>query len=93
MIKIRSWFAFFVSFWIGLSNLTYAQNCIAPPAGLAHWWRAEGNGFDTVSVQDAVLLGGVQFTSGKVGTAFLLSGSGDDYIALPQNLFPRPSGS
>ena len=69
----------------------HGQNCLVPPVGLAHWWRGEGNGFDTVSVQDAVLLGGVQFGEGKVGTGFFLTGSGDDYIALPQNLFPMPA--
>ncbi len=67
-----------------------AQNCTPPPAGLIHWWRGEGNGFDTVSLGDGVLIGGVQFTAGKVGTGFLISGSGDDFIALPQNLFPMP---
>jgi hypothetical protein len=68
-----------------------AQNCTLPPSGLAHWWRGEGNGFDTISIQDAVLIGGVQFTAGKVGTGFLFSGSGDDYIALAQNIFPMPT--
>ena len=87
----RRWFALTVSLWIGFSSFVHAQNCLTPPGGLAHWWRGEGNGFDSISVQDAVLLGGVQFTSGKVGTAFLLSGSGDDYIALPENLFPMPN--
>ena len=69
----------------------YAQNCTLPPPGLMHWWRGEGNGFDTVSIQDGVLIGGVQFTAGKVGTGFLFSGSGDDYIALAQNIFPVPA--
>lgn len=71
--------------------LANAQNCTSPPWGLAHWWRGEGNAFDTVSVEDGTLIGGVQFTNGEVGTAFLFSGSGDDYIALPQNLFPMPA--
>ena len=67
-----------------------AQNCTLAPSGLAHWWRGEGNGFDTISIDDAVLIGGVQFAPGKVGTAFSFSGSGDDYIALPANIFPMP---
>src|SRR3954471_2325534 len=72
----------------------YGQNCVVPPSGLAHWWRGEGNGFDTISVQDGFLIGGVQFGAGEAGTGFSFSGSGDDYIALPQNLFPMPdSGS
>ena len=68
-----------------------AQNCTPPPPGLVHWWRGEGNGFDTVAYGDAVLIGGVQFGPGEVGTGFLVSGSGDDYLALPQNLFPFPT--
>jgi hypothetical protein len=76
---------------MGSSLIAPAQTCLVPPAGLAHWWRAEGNAFDSIAVQDAVLLGGVQLAPGKVGTAFSLSGSGDDYIALPPNLFPMPA--
>lgn len=83
-----------VSLPLGSPQNGVAQNCLPPPPGLVHWWPGEGNDFDVISVQDAVLLGGVQFTAGKVGTAFLLSGSGDDYIDLPENLFPMPvSGS
>jgi len=77
--------------WLTSAIAVHAQNCILPPSGLAHWWRGEGNGFDTVSVQDAVLVGGVQFAAGKVGTGFLFSGSGDDYIALAPNIFPMPT--
>jgi hypothetical protein len=77
-------------FWLGPAFLALAQNCTVSPSGLAHWWRGEGNGFDTISIDDAVLIGGVQFAPGKVGTGFSFSGSGDDYIALPANIFPMP---
>jgi hypothetical protein len=87
---LRSWIALATGFWVVWAGLLQAQNCIAPPYGLAHWWRGEGNGFDTISIQDGVLIGGVQFAPGKVGTGFSFSGSGDDYIALPPNLFPVP---
>src|SRR5689334_4497287 len=71
--------AFASSFWFVSAFFSQAQSCLAPPPGLAHWWRAEGNGFDTISIQDGVLIGGVQFAPGKVGTGFSFSGSGDDY--------------
>jgi hypothetical protein len=45
-----------------------------------------------LSIEDGVMVGGVQFAPGKVGTGFWFSGSGDDYIALPENLFPMPTG-
>jgi hypothetical protein len=67
-----------------------AQTCLPPPAGLTHWWRGEGDGFDSIALADAVLVSGVQFSAAKVGTGFLISGSGDDYISLPQNIFPVP---
>ena len=88
---LRSLVAVAGAFWIALAAPVSAQNCTVPPSGVAHWWRGEGNGFDTVSVQDAVLIGGVQFAAGKVGTGFFFTGSGDDYIALPQNIFPMPT--
>lgn len=80
-----------VYLWLTVAAVVHGQTCIAPPQGLVHWWRGEGNGFDAVGLADSVLVSGVQFTPGKVGTGFLISGSGDDYIALPQNLFPVPA--
>src|SRR5262249_43021641 len=84
-----------MAFVIGLGAISSvhleAQDCTPPPSGLTHWWRGEGNGYDTISIQDGFLIGGVQFAPGKVGTGFSFSGSGDDYIALPQNLFPMPA--
>jgi hypothetical protein len=89
---LRRWLAVAASLWMVASALcAYAQTCTPPPSGLAHWWRSEGNGFDAVALGDGVLIGGVQFAPGKVGTGFLISGSGDDYIALPQDLFPMPT--
>jgi len=90
MRTLRGLIGFTLTFWIICPTRLQAQNCIPPPSRLAHWWRGEGNGFDTISIQDGVLIGGVQFGVGKVGTGFSFSGSGDDYIALPQNLFPMP---
>src|SRR5690349_2444585 len=91
MGMLRSLIALAGTFWIVSAVCAHAQSCTLPPPGLTHWWRGEGNGFDTVSVQDAVLIGGVQFAAGEVGTGFLFSGSGDDYIALPQDIFPMPT--
>jgi len=34
---------------------------------------------------------GVTFASAEVGQGFVISGSGDDYVALPQNVFPFPA--
>lgn len=90
MRNLLRWMALAACGWVAASLPVQAQNCLPPPAGLVHWWRGEGNGFDSISIQDAVLIGGVQFAPGEVGTGFSFSGSGDDYIALPQNIFPAP---
>ena len=86
---LRSWAA--LAAILCSAPFVHAQSCLPPPSGLAHWWRGEGNGFDSVSIADAVLVGGVQFTNGEVGTAFFISGTGDDFIALAENLFPMPA--
>jgi hypothetical protein len=44
--------------------------CTPAPAGLAGWWRAEGNAEDTVGSSAGTLVGGAEFTVGKVGRAF-----------------------
>ncbi len=75
---------------MALATFAPAQNCTPAPAGLVHWWRGEGNGFDSVALADGVVIGGVQYATGMVGSGFAISGSGDDYIALPQNVFPVP---
>jgi len=45
--------------------------CVAAPAGLVGWWRAEGDGADFASDNTAVLLNGVGFTNGRVGQALI----------------------
>jgi hypothetical protein len=44
--------------------------CTPPPSGLVGWWKAEGNGNDSVGTNNGTLLGELSFTSGKVGQAF-----------------------
>jgi Concanavalin A-like lectin/glucanases superfamily len=90
MRSSHSWQAIAAILSIAGAALAQAQNCLTPPAGLVHWWRGEGNAFDTISIDDGTLLGGLRFAPGKVGTAFLISGGGDDYIRLPANIFPVP---
>jgi len=66
-------------------------SCVPPPAGLIAWWRGEGNGLDSAGTNNATLVGDVGFTNGLVGQGFVISGAGNDYVALPQNVFPFPS--
>src|SRR4051794_22908769 len=59
-------------------------NC--PPAGMAAWWPAEGDGVDIVNGNNATPTGGVAFVSGKVGQSFQLNGT-SAYLRVPANPF------
>jgi len=75
---------------IWLSAASQSSSCIMPPPGIVSWWRGEGNGLDAVGINHGTVNGGGGFAPGKVGRAFSFSGSGDDFIGLPVNLFPMP---
>jgi len=45
---------------------------LAPPAGLAGCWRAEGDALDALGMSDGVPVNGASFAPGQVGQAFLL---------------------
>ena len=54
---------------------------VPPPAGLVAWWRAESNTLDTIGINDATAMSQpALYMSGKVGTAFSLSGG---YLQVP----------
>jgi hypothetical protein len=60
------------------TSLSSAQpsNCTPEPTGLVSWWKAEGNGVDSISgntAYAALLPDGVNFAPGKVGQAFQLN--------------------
>lgn len=54
---------------------TAAAACVAPPAGIVAWWRAENDTTDTIGTDDATLKAGATFAPGKVGTAFSFDGT------------------
>ena len=70
------------------------NTCLTLPSGLVSWWPGDGNANDIQDGNDATLLGGATFTSGKVGQAFSLDGI-DDKVAdstptgLPLGNSPR----
>jgi hypothetical protein len=59
-----------------LAALSVGQ-CIAPPAGLVAWWRAEGNALDSAGTNNGTLVSGATFAPGEVGQAFSFSGGND----------------
>lgn len=80
-----------VAIVLGSWNWADAQSCVTPPQGLIAWWRAETNGLDSAGTNNATLVGGVGFANGEVGQGFSMSGGGNNYVALPTNVFPFPT--
>lgn len=60
--------------------LTFASHRSPALAGLVGWWNGEkdaaGKAIDLVNTNEGTIVGGVQFTAGKVGQAFDFSGAG-----------------
>jgi uncharacterized repeat protein (TIGR01451 family) len=72
-----------------LSVTTAPPQC-AGPAGLVAWWKAEGDALDSAGASHGTLINSATFGAGKVSQAFSFDGA-DDYVALPDNLFPLPA--
>jgi uncharacterized delta-60 repeat protein len=49
--------------------------CAPVSSGLVSWWPGEGNANDVAGTNNGVLQGGVSFTAGEVGEAFVFDGS------------------
>jgi streptogramin lyase len=62
------------------------------PAGLQHWYQAEGNALDSQggSAFHGTLVGGVTYAPGEVGQAFSFDGS-TGYVQLRSNFLPYPT--
>lgn len=72
----------FIVLWVATCALVRTAvfadtNCVAPPAGLVSWWRAEGSGLDEVGGNDGARSGDVGYIGGRVGQGFLFDGNSD----------------
>lgn len=52
-----------------------AAGCVAPPAGMLAWWRAEGDAKDAAGTNDGTLRDGTTFGVGTIGQAFTVDGT------------------
>ncbi|MFO1478199.1 MAG: LamG-like jellyroll fold domain-containing protein [Verrucomicrobiota bacterium] len=50
-------------------------SCAPPPAGLAGWWKGEGNPQDSAGGNNGLVLGNLSYAPGKVGSAFVMNGT------------------
>jgi len=76
-------YSVYISNPVGSTNSTNAiltvlpaPPCTAPPTNLISWWRGESNAVDTVSGNNGTLSGGAGYGPGRVGTGFLMNGTG-----------------
>ena len=80
-----------------LANITFAgadNSCVASPAGVTAWWKADGSANDATGVYNATLGGDVSFAAGEVGQAFRFDGTQSPYVSLPAGAFPvEPSNA
>jgi hypothetical protein len=59
------------------NGYTYVVGCVAAPANIVGWWRAEGNAADSVGTNNGTLASGATTAAGKVGQAFTFDGVND----------------
>lgn len=71
------------------SRAALQQTCAPRPNGLIAWYRAEGNGDDSVGTNHGTLRNGVTFTTGKVGQAFQFNGGSE--VAAPNSPSLNPA--
>jgi hypothetical protein len=75
---------------------TFSLQVYAPvlaPPGLAAWWRAENNAFDSIGTNNGILSNGVTFVTGKVGYAFNLDGFSNNVQVLSPSAVLNPTGA
>jgi hypothetical protein len=64
----------------------------APPAGVAGWWRGDGNGTDLIGGDTATGANGATFASGLTGQAFALDGV-SSYFSAPDKSSLNPTAA
>jgi hypothetical protein len=52
--------------------------CTPPPAGIVAWWPGEGDGTDSLGLNNGAVEGNLGFAPGKVGQAFQFNGANAD---------------
>ncbi|HTL73633.1 MAG TPA: FG-GAP-like repeat-containing protein, partial [bacterium] len=67
------------------SNATLTVNvpvCTTALSGLVAWWSSENNALDSVGTNNGLPVGGISYTNGKAGQAFVFDQS-SSYISVP----------
>ncbi len=75
---------------VGATAEAAAQSCVPPPTGLVLWLTADATTSSEIG-PDGIAHGGLQFTAGRVGDAFLLDGTG--HVQVPNDPVLNPTGA
>jgi subtilisin-like proprotein convertase family protein len=67
-------------------RLGYAYQKAPSLDGIISWWRAEGNGLDSVGGNHGQLLVGAGYGAGMVGQGFSLNGNANSYLRVPDSV-------
>ncbi|HVM47833.1 MAG TPA: LamG-like jellyroll fold domain-containing protein [Candidatus Acidoferrum sp.] len=59
--------------------------CAPEPGGLVDWWPGQSNALDVIGANNGTVVGGVTYTQGVVGQAFLFDGN-DSYVDFGTNV-------
>jgi subtilisin-like proprotein convertase family protein len=66
----------------GVRNQTGTIISAPPLSGMVAWWKAEGNGLDSVGGNNGAPTGGITYTNGEVGQAFVFNGATTSYVPV-----------
>lgn len=72
------------------ANQAHATFCLTPPAGMSGWWPGDQNAQDIIGNNSGTFNAGTFVSPAKVGSAFTFSGTGNDYVIVPQNSSLEP---
>ena len=72
-LQAGGWFYPGSNDWIRDFSVFQQFHCTPPPSGLVSWWRAEGDGVDSMGGNNGTFVGEAGFASGEAGQAFSIN--------------------
>lgn len=66
----------------GVRNQTGTIISAPPLSGMVAWWKAEGNGLDSVGSNNGAPTAGITYTNGEVGQAFVFNGATTSFVPV-----------
>ncbi len=83
-----AWNGVAITVSVKITPAATATSCVAPPANLNAWWKAEGNANDVTGEYNGTAGGDLSYAAGEVGQAFSFDGTQSPFVAIPAGAFP-----